>query len=185
MRHVGLESHRLRAVHRFQQLRPCTSSCACRPSRFRLRPPAVRRSSSATSQASRKVAAIFFVLPAGSFAQSAGPAAESMRTTPYLRTPSSSQLLRDRAGFSPASRKPCVLRRSPWPIRHPSAATPAPPAIHRQVLRFCTVLGQLLQFVIGRIDTRCAAAKGTDRRRRSGRHPPRFSPSDPASSPDR
>ena len=37
---------------------------------------------SAMSAASRNVSAIFFVLPAGSFAHSAGLAAESMRTMP-------------------------------------------------------------------------------------------------------
>ena len=52
-------------------------------------PSAARRSpkDSATSAASRNVSAIFFVLPAGSLAHSAGLAAESMRMTPYLRMP--------------------------------------------------------------------------------------------------
>ncbi len=65
------------------------SSCAFRPSRFRLPPRDVRRNSPATSAASRNVAAIFFVLPTGSAAQSPGPQAESIRTTPYFRTPRS------------------------------------------------------------------------------------------------
>ena len=54
-------------------------------------PSAARRSPypSATSAACRNVSAIFFVLAAGSLAQSAGLAAESIRTTPYLRMPSS------------------------------------------------------------------------------------------------
>ena len=47
-------------------------------------PSAARRSpwSSAIAHASLNVSAMRFVLPAGSFAQSAGLAAESMRTTP-------------------------------------------------------------------------------------------------------
>ena len=44
---------------------------------------------SATSQAWRNVSAIFFWLPAGSANQSLGLAAESIRTTPYLRMPRS------------------------------------------------------------------------------------------------
>ena len=54
-------------------------------------PSAASRSpcSSATSQARRKVSAIVRVLPGGSLAQSSTLAAESIRTTPPLRMPSS------------------------------------------------------------------------------------------------
>src|SRR3954466_2365248 len=48
---------------------------------------------SATSHDWRNVSAIFLVLPAGSFAHSDGLAAESIRTTPYLRMPRSFSFL--------------------------------------------------------------------------------------------
>ena len=54
---------------------------------------------SATSHASRKVWAIFFVLPAGSFAHSAGLAAESILMTPDVRMPTSRRILPISAGL--------------------------------------------------------------------------------------
>ena len=65
-------------------------------------PSAASRSpkSSAMVQASRKVSAMRLVLPAGSLAHSAGPAAESMRTMPYLRMPRSRSLRPMRQAFS-------------------------------------------------------------------------------------
>ena len=48
---------------------------------------------SATVHASRNVSAMRFVFAAGFSAQDAGPTAESMRTTPYLRTPRSRSFL--------------------------------------------------------------------------------------------
>src|SRR5205814_5859200 len=48
---------------------------------------------SATVHASRNVPAIRIVFAVGFSAQDAGPTAESMRTTPYLRTPRSRSFL--------------------------------------------------------------------------------------------
>ena len=101
VRHVGLKAEGLGAVHHFQQFHHAASSCACRPSRFRLRRRAARRSSSA--------------IVAG-LAESLGDAswccrpdlwptrrdwhAESMRTMPYWRMPRSRSFWPMRAGFA-------------------------------------------------------------------------------------
>ena len=82
VRHVGLEPDASSGGRPPRAARRCASRCACRPSRSLLRPPAARRSPRRCPHACRNVSAIFFVLPAGSVAQSAGPAAESIRTMP-------------------------------------------------------------------------------------------------------
>ena len=72
---------------------------------------------SATSHACRNVSAIFFVLPAGSFAHSDGLAAESMRTTPYWRTPMSRSFFAIAHALRTWVRK--FLRSSSLPIAEP------------------------------------------------------------------
>ena len=117
-------------------------------------PSAARRSpkDSATSAASRNVSAIFFVLPAGSLAHSAGLAAESMRMTPYLRMPSRVQLLRDRAGLAHLRDERLAL----VVAAHGGSAAGRRP--HRRDQRAddeiapADAVGQLLQVVIRRID---------------------------------
>ena len=85
------------------------------------------------SQASRNVSAIFLVLPAGSFAHSAGLDAESMRTTPYVRMPSSRSFLPIAHALRTCVRNvPAVLVARPSPSRRRSAATPARPASRRR-----------------------------------------------------
>ncbi len=76
----------------------------CMPAQ-QISPSAARRSpwSLATLAASRNVSAIFLVLPLGSASQWAGPSAESMRMTPYLRTPCSLSISAMRQAFSTAS----------------------------------------------------------------------------------
>ena len=72
-----------------------------------------------SSQASRKVSAIVCVLPAGSSAQVAGPTAESMRTTPSGRTPSSRSFLAIRQAL-----RTCVEEAAAAPRRSPIAEPP-------------------------------------------------------------
>jgi len=68
-------------------------------------------------QASLKVSAMRRVLPFGSFAQSPGPTAESMRTTPYFRMPISRNVLPIAHAFFTCVRK--RLRSSSVPIAEP------------------------------------------------------------------
>ena len=140
-------------VHHLRAARRCASRCACRPSRSRLPRPAVRRSSSATSAAFRNVSAIFFVLPAGSFAQSAGLAAESMRITPYLRMPRSRSFLPISAGLAHLRHERLrVPRRCPSRSRRPSGGHTG--ATSEPTTRFfdAYLVGQPLDVVVGRID---------------------------------
>ena len=92
------------------------------------------------------------VLPAGSFAQSAGLDAESMRTTPYLRIPRSRSVFAIAQAF-----RTCVtkLRRSsslpiaePPPVGGHTGATSDPITRPREATRS----RKALQLVFGRID---------------------------------
>ena len=96
----------------------------CMPAQ-QISPSAARRSplSLATWAASRKVAAIFLVLPLGSASQWAGLSAESMRMMPYLRTPCSLRILAMRQAFFTATTK---LARSSF-AAHRGAADGARP----------------------------------------------------------
>ena len=58
VRHVGLKAERPGAVRPFRAARACASSCACRPSRFRLRRRGARRGPRRSSHASRNVSAM-------------------------------------------------------------------------------------------------------------------------------
>ena len=105
-----------------------------------------------SSQASRNVSAIFFVLPAGSFAHSAGLAAESMRTTPYLRMPRSRSFLPIAQALRTCVRN--FLRSSSLPIAEPppvgghTGATSEPTT---RSLR-ADLVGEPLEVVVGRVD---------------------------------
>ena len=106
----------------------------CMPAQ-QISPSAASRSpwSSATLAASRNVSAILFVLPCGSAAQCVGLSAESMRMTPYFRTPCSLSIVGDAAGLFHGDdellRGP---RRCPSPSRRPCPARPARRASRRR-----------------------------------------------------
>ena len=104
------------------------------------------------SAALRNVSAIFFVLPAGSFAHSAGLAAESMRMTPYLRTPRSRSFLPIAQALRTCVRK--FFRSSSLPIAEPPPVGGHTGATSDPTTRFfaADLVGQPLQVVVGRID---------------------------------
>ena len=137
-------------------------------------PSAARRSpkSSAMLHASRKVCAMRFVLPSGSFAHSAGLAAESMRITPYGRICRSRSLRPMRQAFLTCVRKRVRSSSSPsrtrrqWrrhtgatsePARNRFAASFPPAARDHRRKNRCL----------------CGVGTGTDRHRRTGRRLPR------------
>ena len=119
---IGLEADASRAC-RLRSSRSSMSFHECMPAQ-QISPSAARRSpwSLATLAASRNVAAIFFVLPVGSASQCAGLSAESMRMTPYLRTPCSLRIFGDAAGLLHGER-----RSSRGPASLPIAEPPTVP----------------------------------------------------------
>src|SRR5271157_1921091 len=113
-------------------------------------PSAANRSpwASATSHASRNVSAISFVLATGFSAHSWTPVAESMRTTPYGRTPRSRSFCAMRQAFSTIVTK--RLRSSALPIadRRPNRRYER---ADRQILGPDKV-GESLERVVARVD---------------------------------
>ncbi len=113
--------------------RRCASSCACRPSRSRLRPRAARRTLPRRRRPAGTSPRSSSCCRRDPSAQSLGLAAESMRTTPYLRMPRSWSFLPMRARLAHLGDEVrSALPRCPSPSRRRSAATPARRAIRRR-----------------------------------------------------
>ena len=88
----------------------------------------------------RNVSAIRSVLPSGSFDHSAGPHAESIRTTPYFRMPMSRSFFPIAHALRTCVRSFCGPRRSPSPIPLLWAATRGHQGSHHEPSR-CDLVG--------------------------------------------
>ena len=156
MRHIRLEPQ-----HLWPSLLPpadpaCASTHACPPSRSPPPPPTVSPCPSAISHASLNVRNDRLTSPPpGSPPNPPPPAAESIRITPYFRTPSSTQLLPNPAGLPHLCQEPFLLLSRPHRRPAPrSPPTPEPPSTPPSVPRSSNLTRQLLQPLIVRVNIR-------------------------------